>query len=413
MKSDIDRLMMEHHIDALFVCGSAQHNPAMTYFTGGVHITHAELVKGIHQEPVLYYASPMEREEAAKSGVKAISYEALQIQQQLEQYKNKPIQARAARYQRMLADLGITQGRIAVYGMIDAGSAYATFRELNRLLPDLEFISEEEQSLLLLAMATKDNHELERIRKMGQITTEVVGMVADFLTGHAVSRQTLIKRDGTPLLIGDVKKKINLWLAERAAENPEGTVFAQGRDAGIPHSSGLDDMPIELGKTIVFDIFPCELYGGYYYDFTRTWCLGYAPDEVLRIYQDVWDVYQLVTKKLKVGVACPYYQKITCDFLESRGHSTVQIDPKTENGYVHSLGHGVGLHVHEKPWFGRNADANDVIQPGMVFTIEPGLYYPEKGIGVRLEDTFLVTGDGKIEIVAPYPMDLVLPVKGS
>lgn len=411
MKKDIDRLMLEHQIDALFVCGSAQHNPAMTYFTGGVHLTQAELIKVVHQESVLYYASMMEGEEAARSGLKVLSYEALQINQQLEQYKSKPVQARAARYQRMLADQGITHGRIALYGMIDAGSAYATFRELNRFLPDLEIISEEEQSLLLLAMATKDDLELERIRKMGKITTEVVSMVADFLTSQRVSKQTLVKSDGTPLLIGDVKKKINLWLAERNAENPEGTIFAQGRDAAIPHSSGLDDMPIELGKTIVFDIFPCELYGGYYYDFTRTWCLGYAPDEALKLYQDVWDVYQLVTGELKVGAACPQYQKMTCDFFESRGHTTVQSNPKTENGYVHSLGHGVGLHVHEKPWFGRNADANDVIQPGMVFTIEPGLYYPEKGMGVRLEDTYLVTEDGKIELVAPYPMDLVLPMK--
>jgi len=413
VKKDLDQLMIENQIDVLMVCGAAQHNPAMTYFTGSVHLTQGELLKVVHQEPVLYYASLMEREEAARSGLKTISYEELKIQQILEQLKGKPIQARAMRYQRMLADWGITKGRMAVYGMMDAGSAYAIFRELNRLLPELEIHSEEEQPLLLHAMATKDSQELERIQKMGEITTEVVGLVADFLTNHSVKHQVLMKNDGTPLLIGDVKKKINLWLAERGAENPEGTVFAMGRDAGIPHSSGADDMPIELGKTIVFDIFPCELYGGYYYDFTRTWCLGYAPDEVLKIYQDVWDVYQHVTQELRTEEPCQKYQKMTCDFLESRGHVTVQSNPQTENGYVHSLGHGVGLHIHERPWFGRNADATDRIKPGMVFTIEPGLYYPEKGIGVRLEDTYFVGEDGRIEIVAPYPMDLLLPMKAK
>ena len=412
MKKDLDQLMVENQIKALLVCGAAQHNPAMTYFIGGVHLTQAELLKVVDQQPVLYYGSMMEREEAAQTGLSIISYEELKLQQILEQYKSKPVQARVIRYQQMLSNLGVTSGRVAVYGMVDAGSAYATFRELNRLLPDLEILSEEEQSLLLNAMATKDQSELDRIREMGRITVEVVGMVADFLTSHAVKQQILIKSDGNPLCIGDIKKKINLWLMERGAENPEGTIFAQGRDAGIPHSSGRDDMPLELGKTIVFDIFPCELYGGYYYDFTRTWCLGYATDEALKIYQDVLAVYQLVTKNLLAGEPCSKYQKMTCDFFEEHGHATIQSNPATENGYVHSLGHGVGLHVHEKPWFGRNSDANDVIKPGSVFTIEPGLYYPEKGLGVRLEDTYWVKPNGQIELVAPYPMDLVLPMQG-
>ncbi|MGB9674417.1 MAG: M24 family metallopeptidase [Anaerolineales bacterium] len=413
MKSDLDKLMHENQIDALLICGAAQHNPAMTYFTGIAHVTQAELIKVINQEPILYYASMMEREEAAQSGLKSVSYDDLKIQSLLEQYKGKPIQARALRYQRMLEENGITQGRIVVYGLVDAGSAYATFRELNRLMPDLEIQSEEENSLLLRAMATKDKNELDRIRNMGKITTEVVGLVADYLTTQKVKNNLLMKSDDSPLLIGDMKKKINLWLAERGAENPEGTVFAQGRDSGIPHSSGLDSMPIELGKTIVFDIFPCEMYGGYYYDFTRTWCLGFASDEVLKAYQDVLDVYLFVTKQLKVGQSCPQYQKITCDFFESRGHPTIQTNPSTESGYVHSLGHGVGLHIHERPWFGRNADANDTLQVGSVFTIEPGLYYPEKGFGIRIEDTYLVSETGAIDIIAPYPFDLVLPIRGQ
>ena len=88
------------------------------------------------------------------------------------------------------------------------------------------------------------------------------------------------------------KRRINLWLAERGADNPEGTIFAIGRDAGVPHSTGTASDPLRLGQTIVYDIFPCEAGGGYYYDFTRTWCLGYAPDAVQALYQDVLDVYQ-------------------------------------------------------------------------------------------------------------------------
>ena len=90
----------------------------------------------------------------------------------------------------------------------------------------------------------------------------------------------LIGRDGEPVTIGQVKGLINLWLAERGAENPEGTIFAIGRDAAVPHSSGNPSDILRLGQTIVFDIYPCEAGGGYFYDFTRTWCLGYAPDDV-------------------------------------------------------------------------------------------------------------------------------------
>jgi Xaa-Pro aminopeptidase len=68
------------------------------------------------------------------------------------------------------------------------------------------------------------------------------------------------------------------------------------------------------------------------------------------------------------------------------------------------------LKVHERPASGMAALAGDCLIPGVVATIEPGLYYPERGLGVRLEDSFTVTPDGQIEILAPYPMDLVLPV---
>jgi Xaa-Pro aminopeptidase len=75
------------------------------------------------------------------------------------------------------------------------------------------------------------------------------------------------------------------------------------------------------------------------------------------------------------------------------------------------LGHGIGLNVHERPWSGISSDDKDCLLPGTVFTLEPGLYYPDKGMGVRLENSLWVQSDGKIEILADYPMDLVLPVK--
>jgi Xaa-Pro aminopeptidase len=97
--------------------------------------------------------------------------------------------------------------------------------------------------------------------------------------------------------------------------------------------------------------------------------------------------------------------------FSSHGHPTIKEDPKTQQGYVHSLGHGIGLNVHERPWSGVTSDDKDYLLPGTVFTIEPGLYYPDKGMGVRIEDSFWTRPDGKIELLADYPRDLILPIK--
>jgi Xaa-Pro aminopeptidase len=72
----------------------------------------------------------------------------------------------------------------------------------------------------------------------------------------------------------------------------------------------------------------------------------------------------------------------------------------------------VGLNIHESPWSGNGATEKDVLVPGAVVTIEPGLYYPSRGLGCRLEDTVTVRPDGTFEILAEFPLDLVLPIKG-
>jgi Xaa-Pro aminopeptidase len=71
----------------------------------------------------------------------------------------------------------------------------------------------------------------------------------------------------------------------------------------------------------------------------------------------------------------------------------------------------VGLHIHEKPGSGAQATDAERLVPGTIFTVEPGLYYPERGLGVRLEDTAYMRVDGSVEVLAPYPLDLVLPIK--
>jgi Xaa-Pro aminopeptidase len=410
LKSDLDKLMQANQVDVILVTGSARHNPAMYYLTGGAQITNGDVILTRGSEPVLFH-SPMEREEAAKSGLRTRNLADFRFGELLRKSDGDYSQAIAMRYEKMLAECGVTSGRLALYGKIDAGYGFAVFSALQCRLPDLDILAEIHNSLLLQAMETKGEDEIRRIRQMGEITVAVVGQVADYLTSMRVKDGLLVKREGSPLTVGEVKNQINLWLAERGAENPEGLIFATGRDAGIPHSTGNAADPLHLGQVIVFDIFPSESGGGYFYDFTRTWCLGYATDEVQAAYQDVSHVYRQIASELKSNTLCQDYQERACELFESRGHPTLRQNECIQAGYVHGLGHGVGLHIHERPWFGYNASAQDVLAPGVVVTIEPGLYYPDRNFGVRLEDTFYITPEGHAEILAEFPLDLVLPIK--
>ena len=413
MKKDLDRFMEANNLDALWFTGPAQHNSAMYYMTGGGHMTGADLVKKREEEPILFYR-PMERDGAAATGLETKNLAEYDYKKLLEAADGDHLRALALRYQQMLEDVGLVKGRMAIYGQMDAGDAWGVFSALQVLMPDLTLIGEGPNSVLLEARATKDESEVERIRQMGQITVGVVGKTAAYLTSCAVNAaEVLLREDGQPLTIGDVKSKINLWLAEAGVENPEGVIFAFGRDAGVPHNSGEAADVLRLGRTIVFDIFPCEAGGGYFYDFTRTWCLGYAPEDARALYDDVYAVYQQITSELEVDAYAPDLQERTCELFEAQGHQTIRQDSKLQSGYVHTLGHGVGVDIHERPRFGHGATEADRLAPGTVTTIEPGLYYPERGLGCRLENTFWVSPEGKIELLAEYPLDLVLEMNGA
>lgn len=408
MKTDLDQIMQDRNLDALLVLGDAEHNAPMYYMTGGGHVNAATLIKPRGEAATLFH-NDMEREEAAKTGLETRSYSTYPAKVLGKEAKEKGTSIAALRLQKMLNDTNVTSGRVGVYGHTDLSSSFSTLIATQSLMPEIKFIGESGMdSVFLAAMETKTTAEIERIRNMGRITTEVVGQVQKFLTKHAVDEnEVLIKEDGNPLTVADVKGKINLWLAERGAENPEATIFSIGRDAGVPHSAGTPDDPIRLGKTIIFDIFPCEAGGGYFYDFTRTWCLGYAPAAEQKLYDQVREVYETVLDKMEVGMPFGKLQKLTCELFEAQGHpSPLNTDAPLE-GYVHSLGHGLGLNVHERPW-ARMQRNDGVLQPGVVFTIEPGLYYPSRGMGVRIENTYYAREDGKFERLAEYPFDLVV-----
>ena len=401
MKTELDALMQARGLDGLVVVGNADHNPPMTYLTGGGHVSSAVLIKK-HGEPALLFCNSMEREEAARSGLNVLPLPFAPLRHFLREDAGT-----------MFARAGLSAGNIGVYGQADVSTVLLALTNLEKALPELHFVGESsDDSIFMRAMETKDESEVQRIRRMGKITTDVVGLVAQYLTSREVGPdEVLFKEDRTPLTIGDVKSRISLWLAERGAEAPEGFIFAIGRDAGIPHSVGNPDDLLRLGQTIVFDIYPAEAGGGYFYDFTRSWSLGYATPEAQKLFDEVKTIYDQVGDNLDLNADFRSYQRLVCEAFERDGHLTPLGTPGTIEGYVHSLGHGLGLNIHERPWSGLSSDNDNLLRPGVVMTIEPGLYYPERGMGVRIEDSYYVHPDGKMELLAEYPYDFVLKMQ--
>ncbi|GAG54786.1 unnamed protein product [marine sediment metagenome] len=255
---------------------------------------------------------------------------------------------------------------------------------------------------------TKDEEEIKRIKRTGTKVVKAFNILIKTVRNMKVKGDVIMKEKNKKLLIGDLKAILRNELYKMKVIDSAGLIVAQGRDAGVPHNSGRDRQAVKLGKTIVFDIYPQELSGGYFFDFTRTICFGYAPKKIRELYNVVRNGQDYIIDKLQVGKRTVAIEKMMCKFFEKHGHTTFLSDCKTQNGYCHSLGHGLGLSIHEAPTFGFVKTNMSRIKPGMVFTIEPGLYYPDQGFGIRLEDVVYVTRTRKILNLTKYPKKLVV-----
>jgi len=407
VKQDLDRLMQERGLDALVVAGKMHGNPALHYMVNGANVGGGFVIQVRGQEPV-FVCYPIEREEAAASGLRVVTTNHYGYRE-LDSQSTDRLAVEIELYRRMFADLGVS-GRVGFYGIADRGSAWLVLNALHEQLEDVEVHGDYDQMPIDLARATKDATEAERIRQVGQRTAAIVGQTLDFLKSQRVVDEVLVQASGEPLTIGRVHQEIGRFLAEHQLENPEGFIFSMGRDAGVPHNTGNPADLVTLGKTIIFDICPCEPGGGYFFDMTRTFCLGYAAPEVEKAYQDLYDCQEMLLAAFEAGTETRRYQRLTCEFLESRGHPTIGGDPQTESGYVHSLGHGVGLAIHEEPYFVDSPSYDLVLQPGHVFTCEPGLYYPDRGFGLRIEDVIWIDPQGAVHNLSEFPKELVVPV---
>ena len=414
MKHDFDRLMAERNLNAAVVRGSTLESPAIYYLTGGHKLEAVTVLLRRGQRPVLVH-NPMERDEAALTGLETALSTRWNVRQIAQELDGDLLAAQAEQLRRILADYGV-QGRVGFYGHSEIGQAHALLGRLEQTLSDVQVVVEYRDDLLTAARITTDASEIQAMREVAIRTNRVVEAVADMLTSRPVAAGHggagyLLAPGGEALTVRHVKRFIHEQCMAQDLEQPGGNIFSLGADAGVPHNSGNLDDVIELSKPIIFDFFPRPVGGGYYHDMTRTWCLGHAPQPVARAYQDTLDVFKLIMETLEAGRRAAIYQSVTCKFFEALNYPTILSTPGTLTGYVHSLGHGLGLEIHEAPSF-YGAESNPArLQPGSVFTVEPGLYFPEEGYGVRIEDVVFCDESGAFQSLTPFPKDLVLPMR--
>ncbi len=407
MKSDLDALMAQRGLDAIIVAGDEHTNPPRNYLTNGAAVTGGYVLKKAGSAPVMV-VNPMEVEEAAKSGLQVYSYNDFDWGALFKSLDGDILKATVVLWKRILDRIGLAGGKVGVYGAGSIHHYLELVRSVETQYPEYHFVGEVGMTLFDEAYVTKDADEIARIRSVAARTSAVWQATWDFIADHRAEGETVVKADGSPLTIGDVKRFVRRELLDRDLED-DAMIFAEGRDGGFPHSRGEADMPLRLGQPIVFDLFPREIGGGYYHDSTRTWSIGYATPEVEAAYRQVMDAFDVAFDNFRANAPARLLQEAVQDYFESKGHPTTRSNPATQVGYVHSLGHGVGLNIHERPSIGHLS--KDTLQPGNVISIEPGLYYPERGFGIRIEDLCWVDANGQLVDLTDFHKELVLPLK--
>ena len=247
--------------------------------------------------------------------------------------------------------------------------------------------------------ARKTDEEVEHVRQ-AQRANEAALRAAEDLLGGADVVDGVLHHGGEPLTAERVRTEIELTLLQHGC-GAEETIVAPADQGADPHERGHG--PIPANEPIVVDVFPRDKETKYHADMTRTWLVGDASSALEERYAVVQAALDAALETVEPGVSGEAVHDAACDVIEEAGYPTLRADPKTETGFIHSTGHGVGLDIHELP---RLAPGGTELEPGHIVTVEPGLYDPAVG-GIRLEDLVVVTEDGH-ENLTSYPFELVL-----
>jgi Xaa-Pro aminopeptidase len=237
----------------------------------------------------------------------------------------------------------------------------------------------------------KSAGEIDAIRTAAMLTGEAIDAGIDLIRRSKPSHGKL-RLDGRPLTSERVRTAIDFALMERGLVG-QNTIVAGGDDAVDPHNVGSG--PLKAGFPVIIDCFPRSTATGYHADITRTVYRGRPSKRLREMWDAVRDGQQLGCEMIRPGVPGKDVHKAIQALFEERGFKTGPVDGMMQ-GFFHGTGHGLGLDVHEAPFFSaRKAPLTE----GMVVTVEPGLYYPGVG-GIRIEDDVAVTPTGHENLVA-------------
>ena len=226
--------------------------------------------------------------------------------------------------------------------------------------------------------AVKDESELEKIRRAGEITSEGYARLADERFVGRTERE--------------LAWRLEDLFRELGADAPAfESIVASGPNAAKPHARPTD-RTMEAGETIVIDA--GAMVEGYNADCTRTFATGPLPEELKAAYQATLEGQLAGLEAVRAGVTGVDADAAARDKIEAAGLG---------EHFGHGLGHGVGLEVHEAPRLSR--ESSDTLVAGNVATVEPGVYLAGLG-GIRIEDLVVVT-DGEPEILTSFTKDLI------
>jgi Xaa-Pro aminopeptidase len=241
--------------------------------------------------------------------------------------------------------------------------------------------------------AKKSKNEILLMKNVQRAAAEAMDLAVSLIKKASVKKGTLYI-DKKPLTAEYVKFSMHSLLLQHGCSAVD-TIVSCGEETAIPHITGAG--PLKSGMPIVIDLFPVKEISGYYADMTRTVAKGDPSTEILEMYATLREAKTIGISRVKAGVSGADIHQTVVDFFKDQGYES------NSRGFIHNLGHGVGLQVHELPTVG---PAGKVLATGNVITIEPGLYYPGIG-GVRLEDIGVVTKTG-FENFTVFPEELIV-----
>lgn len=251
------------------------------------------------------------------------------------------------------------------------------FKELNKVYPVTNFL--DLSQWINNKRKIKFPEEVEHFKKAISITEKGLHYGIEQIK-HAKTEKEL-------------SAEIEFYFKKNGAESMAFDAKAiSGKQSAFPHGKPTSEA-IAKDSFVLFDM--GVTHGRFCADISRTVVFGEPTEEHVKVYNTVKDALQLALDHIKPGVRASELDKIARQHITDQGYGEY---------FTHRLGHGLGLELHEAPYI--HEDNHEVLEPGMVFTVEPGIYIPEIG-GVRIEDNVLVTEDG-YELLTTYPKELII-----